>query len=138
MSSNTPALRRALTITRSRAVSARVGGGLVPTAGFDGAQLAEALVDPDPFGAEHLEAPESDHLALGLARLGGIGERSLERLASDLAQESHELAVAGTVLAGAGTVMLAAAVELGDGTGAEVTELGDFKQDLGATFFEGM
>jgi hypothetical protein len=105
---------------------------------LDGPQLANALVDSDQFGAEGLEAAEAVHLALGLAQLVWIGERRLDRLAVDLARQPHERAVTGVWIVGAGAVGLAAAAELGvAGTGAEVAQLGDLEEDLGAALFQG-
>jgi len=104
---------------------------------LDGAQLADAFVDLQQLGAECLEAAEAIHLALGLADLGWIGERVLDRLAVDLARQAHERAMAGVQIAGAGAVGLAAAAELGmHGTGPEVAQLGNLEDDLRAALFE--
>ncbi len=101
------------------------------------AQLADALIDLDEFGAELLEATESGHLALGLAELDGIGERLVDGLAAELVRETHLGAVAGMVVAGASAVGLAAAAERGmDGTAPEVAKLGDCEQELRAPCFQ--
>ncbi len=101
------------------------------------AQLADALIDRDQFGAELLEAAEGGHLALGLADLGGVGERLLDGLAVALEGEADLGTVAGMVVAGAGAVGLAAAAEGGmHRTAPEVAEVGDFEQDLGTARFE--
>ena len=69
----------------TRSVFFEADGGLLAILRLDGAQLANAFVDLQQFGAECLEAAEAIHLALGLAHLGWIGERVLDRLAVDLA-----------------------------------------------------
>lgn len=78
-----------------------------------------------------------EYFAQCLAQLGGIGERGLEHLASDLALQSHEGATAGTVLAGASAVGLAETTERGMHlAAAEAAELGDFERDLRASPFQ--
>ena len=106
--------------------------------GLDGAQAADPFVDGHQVRAQLLEAAELGNLAVGLAALGRIGQGLLDGLAAELVRETHLGAVAGMVVLGAGAVGFAAAAEGGmDGTGAEVAELGDCEQELGAALFQG-
>ncbi len=96
-----PSLGRELTITLSRLatsdwtpswiapiVRSQCRGGWLQILRRRRVQLADALIDLDEFGATLLEAAEGGHLALGLAGLGGLGERLLDGLALALEGEA--------------------------------------------------
>ena len=105
--------------------------------GLDGAQAADPFVDGHQVRAQLLEAAELGNLAVSLAALGRIGQGLLAGLAAELVRKTHLGAVAGIVVLGAGAVGFAATAEGGmDGTGAEVAELGDCEQELGAALFQ--
>ena len=84
--SNEPIRRRTLTINRSRLPTSSWTASWMARSffwhvrgrgqilGLWHAQLANALIDLDEFGADLLEAAEAGHLAFGLVDLGGLGD----------------------------------------------------------------
>ena len=73
--------------------------------------LADELIDVDEIGAELLEAADGGHLAMGLADLGGIGERVLDRLDIMLEGEAELGTVPGMLVTAARAVGHSAAAE---------------------------
>jgi len=81
---------------------------------------------------------EGLHLALGLAKFGGGGEAFTDGLTVDFAGQTEVGAVSRLArLMTMAVWFTAAAIDCGDGSAAQITQLQDLIQNAGALLFEG-